>query len=382
MHNVHQKLTRDLQIPSRELLIHCLGDVTMRISYWNEGITWQISNSKGMGERLSLFDTEPSLSVLPSHDEALQSWLAAIPDEIRIKAHKYSGYFAILYLTSHYKQAYQLFSSQPTLFWLLLTLAKEAYWSEEKLLATMLLPRAEIALLCGLPAGRSVRKLLAKLDFIQFDVLAVSMIKKLTSLDANHKLNHCKTLHHRLVLLLLDYPELIGSRLIYQLSQSEWCEGIDTTFKDTLRLGQHLGINAIMANVSSLQSAEQLQQLHDELVERTNSKETEQQDELEEIIYPEPPVLGNDNVIAIRNQIELIQEGIEQENCVASYHDDIVAGEYYIYKVIYPERATLGLNLAKQPLELEQLFLADNQHVSENTGCLVKAWLEENNKEK
>ncbi len=46
---------------------------------------------------------------------------------------------------------------------------------------------------------------------------------------------------------------------------------------------------------------------------------------------PMPPLPGiKDRIIALRSQAELVAEGREQKNCVASYTDSVTAGSCYI----------------------------------------------------
>jgi len=57
---------------------------------------------------------------------------------------------------------------------------------------------------------------------------------------------------------------------------------------------------------------------------------------------PIPPVPGlKDQIVPLRSQVEMLTEGREQSNCVASYTGRVVAGSCYIYKVLHPSRATL-----------------------------------------
>jgi len=61
-----------------------------------------------------------------------------------------------------------------------------------------------------------------------------------------------------------------------------------------------------------------------------------------------PPINGSDSILPITNFKDLVIEGQQQRNCVKSYHDEILSGNYYVYKVVSPERATLGLEKKRQ----------------------------------
>jgi len=61
---------------------------------------------------------------------------------------------------------------------------------------------------------------------------------------------------------------------------------------------------------------------------------------------------------------------------VASYHSAVYIGHYYVYRILYPQRATLGLRLkyGSKP-QLDQLKAFQNQPVSEQTNQFVLNWL-------
>ena len=51
---------------------------------------------------------------------------------------------------------------------------------------------------------------------------------------------------------------------------------------------------------------------------------------------------------------------------------------YYVYRVMYPERATLGLlNLGDGTLVIDGLTLKNNQEVSDDTAEYVLDWLKQ-----
>ena len=55
-------------------------------------------------------------------------------------------------------------------------------------------------------------------------------------------------------------------------------------------------------------------------------------------------------------------------HCVASYHSQIVARQYFVYRVTSPIRATLGLRRLDGEWQLDQLVEAGNAPV-DDWGC-------------
>ena len=93
--------------------------------------------------------------------------------------------------------------------------------------------------------------------------------------------------------------------------------------------------------------------------------------------YGPSPLPGNANLIALRTYQALFLEAHQQHNCATSYHYEIQDNQYAIFRLLAPERATLGLgfNEKKQRYKIDQLVLQDNQPVSVTTRQWVKRWL-------
>jgi hypothetical protein len=59
--------------------------------------------------------------------------------------------------------------------------------------------------------------------------------------------------------------------------------------------------------------------------------------------FPPPPVAGTAAIVPLRDALDLVAEGREQHNCVASYERLARRGDVALYKVMAPERATLSV---------------------------------------
>ncbi len=93
---------------------------------------------------------------------------------------------------------------------------------------------------------------------------------------------------------------------------------------------------------------------------------------------PLPPLPGiKDRIIPLRTKTELVAEGRQQKNCVASYAAEVVAGNCLIYRVLYPKRATLCIRRGPSGnWRISELEASCNRDVDSATREFVKQWLE------
>lgn len=77
----------------------------------------------------------------------------------------------------------------------------------------------------------------------------------------------------------------------------------------------------------------------------SNTNSTQQlPEEIKHCVFPRPPLPGENNcVVPLRSAADLIEEGRVQSNCVASYAKQVEHGGIFIYRVIFPERATVSI---------------------------------------
>jgi hypothetical protein len=93
-----------------------------------------------------------------------------------------------------------------------------------------------------------------------------------------------------------------------------------------------------------------------------------------------PPIAGTDNIIPITTAQELVREGVRMHNCVAKYRGRIEAGAMYVYRVIYPERATLAITpVGRGRWCISQIKGVCNVDVKCKTRSLVRAWVNQHN---
>jgi hypothetical protein len=123
-------------------------------------------------------------------------------------------------------------------------------------------------------------------------------------------------------------------------------------------------------------SLARLRQVHGELL-RDYARWVEAR--IEASKFPPPPVPSLLGVVEPLDSAEqLVLEGRQQSNCVASYAPRVREGRVFIYRVLQPERATLSLIRTEAGRwEIGELKASRNRPVSEQTLDLVEQWLSE-----
>jgi hypothetical protein len=92
---------------------------------------------------------------------------------------------------------------------------------------------------------------------------------------------------------------------------------------------------------------------------------------------PRPPLPGTCDIKPILTMDELVREGHLQDNCVATYAEQIRRRSTFIYRVLRPERATLSIRKGDDgDWRISELKARSNTPVSEITRRTVAAWLE------
>ncbi len=91
--------------------------------------------------------------------------------------------------------------------------------------------------------------------------------------------------------------------------------------------------------------------------------------------FPAPPVDGTETIVPLLTAIDLVVEGRQQHNCVASYEQLARRGAVALYRVMAPERATLSLVRDRGVWKISELKGPCNRHVSPKTREAVRQWL-------
>jgi len=347
------------------------------ITAWHRGISWTgittsedqaIPTFKELGVPFSVICAE----------EAAAPWLRTFPSGLaqRLIAYelKYqSTLYSLLWCISRTEHALELFDECQVLVWLILKTANFKQLDTDYTLEIFARKRPEILQACGLYGSRASLKLIYKLRFSYWSQYEYKLIIGFDWSSASRILNHLPYLDEPLLILLKRYPGFVRSRII-QTFGHVWCwDEFDLYFDDTLTMAADLGVADIFDKIFVLKNVSSFKKLHDKLVVQLNEQKCRDEPL---IYYVEPPIIGNDLIIPITNNHDLNIEGAVQHHCIASYHKKIYLGEYYVYKILEPERATLGLKLKNGCFQsVDQIKLCCNDIVSKETLALVDEWL-------
>ena len=138
----------------------------------------------------------------------------------------------------------------------------------------------------------------------------------------------------------------------------------------------HLGIRDLVRFSPDIviQSFEDYQARHARMVKKLNEGAVSRSSAQ----FPTPPFPGTEHIQPITTAKELAVEGKEMQHCVKSYLRDILKWFTAVYRVTFPERATLSLERGPHAWYLGQLKLRNNEEPSEETVAFVHTWLKSN----
>jgi len=348
----------------------------VKITPWHQGISWSGASEAEPQTIAELTEMGMPFAAICG-EEGATSWLATFPEGLQKRLveyeFKYRGtVYALLWCISRSTYARELFESNPLLVWLLLKTAQAEQWDTHYVLNLFSYKRTKIFLACRLSESKAALKLITKVKFSHFSQREFEVIKAYDWRDASKSLSHLPFLDNRLLKFLQHYPYMKASKLI-QNFRSEWnWREFNMIFKDTLNMADNLGIRDIIFRISLCKDINQLTNLHDKLAVEINEQNCKEVPLLE---YKKPPVEGTQLIVPIMNNHDLYEEGKTQHHCIASYHARIFHGEYYVYKILEPERATLGIKLIRGGgYSIDQIYLKYNGIVSTATRESVIAW--------
>ena len=368
--------------------------VSLILTSWNHGIIWKNVIDGEIEQHRNPFEESLFPIGFIDHD-ILKPWKETIPAPIikRLKTYKGNA-FGMLNICSCYPCCDELFANNPILFWLLFTYAQQHNWHEFEFefVKTCRLKQTEILKAINLPATKSALKLLQKIKSRQYAQREYELIRQLLTLEFE-RLNHQNSIQITLIELILHFPQLLNSKLLNQLN-GKAIKLLREFVQDTEHMARRIGLDTEVVNqqLYRCKNLIQLERLHDKLVEQFNQKMAEltgRERETAELLlqpFPIPPLLGNENIVPISSKKALIEEGKKQRHCVAVYDEDIIRGQYYVYQVLAPERATLGITIKKKrdnsqqsQITIEQLKGYHNKTVSQATKEAVLLWFNDKN---
>ena len=298
-------------------------------------------------------------------------------DQLKIAA-RLSNPFTCFQHSLLSRSATELFVSSPVLFWLLVNHSSQHNWREKRFINTVLLKRTEILGIvcdCTNKLPESAVRFLSKFAGcrLKTDNAAKTLIEWVRT-GKYERLRHHKVLFFELLGLVEEFPLLVGAKWVDSIDLAEVeVEELPNFIRDMLKMADTLGISStIIKDLPNFPTMADIQKRHNEILK----KYLEQTEVLSTLVFPGPPLSGTQAIIPITDPIMLFHESIDQNHCVYSYLDRILAGQYFVYQVKGVERATLGVTIESNgAIELDQLLAASNSRASRPTFEVVDHWL-------
>ena len=141
-----------------------------------------------------------------------------------------------------------------------------------------------------------------------------------------------------------------------------------------------LGIEEPIRHVIARRNLDSLKRLHDDWVARRIDQRLKEGGP-KDMHIPYPVCLQETaSIKQIKNYKQLSEEAGEQHHCVAVYHSRIVRERYAVFKMVEPERMTIGISIERNlefPYRIEQISGYRNKTPAEQTRATVYQWFEQ-----
>jgi hypothetical protein len=224
----------------------------------------------------------------------------------------------------------------------------------------------------GFPPTEAMRRLARKVVFSAMTVPRLrdirDAIRRTPALVAH--LSHLRRLNANVLAAAAAGGLQVTPRLLTQLSDAssdDPAATLGSALADTVR-----GLRLLHPRrpLPIFDHVSQVHRLHEQVIEELSLHKGRGT-----LPFPAPPVEGTNTIVPLRNAVELVVEGRDQHNCVASYERLARRGDVALYRVTAPERATLSLVRGQGSWMISELKGPCNRRVSERTREAVRRWL-------
>jgi len=345
------------------------------ITPWSSGITSQIE-IEGVLENTNYLDSLPIAFEYISQQKDFEAWTQDIPADIRqlIIQHRDISYTA-LHLCSNHQEAYELFTSQPILFWLMVREARRQQWEQAYFVALLSMKRKHIAAVVGFPPTKSFQKLISKLDVDKFSASEFGRLRQLVDQDDWLALNHLSRIDWRLLHFAATQPIAIGTTLI------NWLSVISEHSKDA---GFYYIASALLLEVSTITALRPPVTVDRATKIRTPNSLAKAELEAGDIYqtyphgytdligpFPPPPLVGTEDIQPITNYAVLRPKSLHFDR-----RRQILEGRYYTYITNYnDENVAIGLMLNGDTVQVREVRSSFYEQPSEEAFLHFKSWL-------
>lgn len=351
--------------------------ISVELTPWDAGVHW-VHHSEAETHKSEYYEESGlALSFLFQHP-SLDNWSNGIPPEIRTAALNFEQQFikhafSALSFASRSEAAAQMLLSSPILMWMILQHSIQNKLPPKAAMELFSWKRTKILSLYGLPESKAVLRFLYKYKPKDFELNEFNRVKEFINLFELSLISRVKNISYALIRWLIKEPRWIHAGFVKNFDETYALQTLKIYVQDTFRMGRQLNNPQIERNLLNCQTVEEVIQMHDRLIERINEISFEG---LENIVYPIPPLEATESIIPILNHKDLMLEGREMKHCIASYHNRVFDGKYFVFKILKPERATIGLHNKNGKITVDQIRLKCNRIASEETKDKIYWWLQ------
>lgn len=282
------------------------------------------------------------------------------------------------------RNARELAKDVPLLLIFLIEALKNKKPGPEKLDLLSRSKRKTILEFAGLPGNNSLVQLLRRIGLRPITPWELNDVADVLS-DENvlKLLRHHPTPHLNHLMLLKRHRGHRWAGMMYLVdaqSHSQDVHWVCRLTNDVERLCQ-----GNLRHLEGVQTKEQLQVLHDQLVALFNKKQGKnseayrraQADELQKChgTYPQPPIPENVRIKALTSWRSLLDEGQTMHHCVGVYDSMVAEGEVFIYQMHEPERLTISLESTETGWVIGEVRGYCNVNPSHHALELIHRWI-------
>ncbi|MBD3347272.1 MAG: hypothetical protein GF401_19630 [Chitinivibrionales bacterium] len=201
---------------------------------------------------------------------------------------------------------------------------------------------------------------------------------------------------------VIEYPGLFACRFFRRLHnkmkkklkensmsisifwQTLFSKNIVDTYTEAVFLGKALHISDYSKNIERKKTLKSLHKLTDKwgrLLKKwhrqriIDSVKKQAEKSACDNDFPPFPLPANLHVEPITTLHDLCKEGDEMNKCISFYEDDIYSGSVYFYRVLFPHRGTLIIDLTKESPVIREFTISTSCCPSPESRRVVEEWI-------
>jgi hypothetical protein len=313
--------------------------------------------------------------VLDLVDPAVLQWRSSIPrgvlSSVKLLPTKRAN---CLDIAARSLAARQLLESNPLMFWMLVDQGHIDEANDQQLEKLLGQKQKHILASLGLRGTAQQVRLLGRFGELGLSKKDMpTMLRVLSNQAACDYLGHQAHLAIDTLRVLDRYPWLPSCparALIPELLDQQTRRWLD----DSIQMLED--IEPVRQCVSSVS----LNRLHARLINQVNrdrdNRFFRRNDSGALIPLPVPPIPASDKIFPLVCQKQIVSEGREMQHCIAGYIDRVIAGSYYVYRMIQPERVTIGVTIGGSGVPfIDDIRGKCNASPSSRVETMVRSWL-------